>query len=175
MVMAMAIIGFVFGAVLVVTVALFAVLSMEGGFRENLEATARLALRRLTGRAPKITAASPAGRAMELEGRLRTMAEEAKVLQKLIEQTRGERDALKLELQKAARDREEAANAAQARDARIAELMATLQAESGRVIQLREEAGGLQAQIADLKTQVRDLETELNVAQSGVDLTGVPR
>ncbi len=175
MLMAMVILGLVFGIALSVTIALFAVLSMEGGFRDNLLAVSHHTLRRLTGRVPKTVPGSTAGRQLEAETRLRAMTEEAKVLHRLVDQTRVERDQLKIEIQAIAKAREQLQLDAQVRDARIAELVASLQTESGRVVHLREEAGSLAAEIARLRTEVRDLQMELNVAQSGVDLTGASR
>jgi hypothetical protein len=89
MTFAMLIIGVLFGVALSVTVALFAILSMEGRFSDNLRATAGQALRRLTGRGPRPGAGLAAGsRAPEFEARLRTLTEEVRVMQRLLDQTK---------------------------------------------------------------------------------------
>lgn len=173
MLFAMLMLGLLLGAAATATVALFAILSMEGRFSDNLRDVATTTLRRMAGRAPRTPSASGVGRNIESDNRIRALQEEARVMQKLIDQTRVERDAARGQIDRASQEQEALKATVSSRDERIAALDATIKTEAGKLLEVREQGGAMQAEIIRLRGEIRDLETELSVAQSNVGLATV--
>lgn len=167
----MAIVGFLFGITLTVTVGVFAVLSMEGGFAENLRAAALEARRRITGQHRPV--ATAAVRSTELDNRVRGLQEEIKVMQRLLDQGRVERETQLAAATKATEDIATLRAAVIARDERIAEMDQAGRSSSDETLRLREQLGSRDAELATARRDLRDLETELSLAQSGSDFTSI--
>lgn len=162
-------IGVFFGLALAVTVGLFYVLGLDGSFRANLEATARELCDRVTGRrryVPGVTGE----RRQDVDPRVRSLQEELRLANRLLEQARSGQQG---DAEQARRAVEENATLRQdlaARDGRIGELEAQLQAATGRQEALREQLAERAEQLARSQRDVRDLQTELDVLQSGVSV-----
>lgn len=162
-------IGVFFGLALAVTVGLFYVLGLDGSFRANLEATARELCDRVTGRrryVPGVTGE----RRQDVDPRVRSLQEELRLANRLLEQARSGQQS---DAEQARRAVEENATLRQdlaARDGRIGELEAQLQAATGRQEALREQLAERAEQLARSQRDVRDLQTELDVLQSGVSV-----
>jgi hypothetical protein len=174
MVLAMAVIGLLFGVALTLTVAAFGVLSMDGRFAENLSAAARAAQARLTGRHRTAAAATAAvARSPETEARIRGLQEEVKVMQRLLDQARVERE------QNAATDLRTAEETAALRalvaerDEKIGALQEAARLESANAMRWREELARQAEELATARRELRDLETELSVAQSGAGYSSI--
>jgi chromosome segregation ATPase len=166
MALAMALIGLLFGIALTVTVAVFAVLSMDGAFADNLRLAARAAQARLTGRhrpsAPVVASRSP-----EADSRIRGLQEEVKVMQRLLEQGRVEREQAAATAGRSAEEKAALHAAIAERDEKIVLLQETVRSESAQSARWREELAQRAAELAAARRELRDLETELSVAQSG--------
>jgi chromosome segregation ATPase len=169
MVLAMLLLGFLCGVALSVTLALFAILSMDGRFTENLACALAECRAWLTGGRRRQTPQGPA-RSPETDARVRGLQEEVKVMQRLIEQGRGERQA---HVDAAAKVAEEVAGlraAAGKRDEERAALEKELHERTAQVEKLREELAARAAELARSEREARDLQTELSVAASGAGL-----
>lgn len=172
MAFAMAVIGVLFGIAFSVTVAFFGILSMDGRFTENLKAAAAEGRLRVTGRHRGVQLASP-GRSAEADARLRGLQEEIKVMQRLMERARKEREAFTEDLNRSREDAAALRSTVTEGAERVSALELSLQHEANRNLQLSEELSARCAELARRKTEARDLETELSVAQSGAGWSGI--
>jgi hypothetical protein len=169
---AMLIIGLLFGVMLSMTVALFAILRMDGRFGDNVRAALATALAWLTGRKRARSGMTiPCGN--ESEARIRGLQEEIKVMQRLAERERAERQS-----QVAAIAALEAERTAL--QGRIAGLEDKIDPQDSDTQRLRDDAHRLRAELsercADLsraKIEIRDLTNELDMAKTAGDLTSV--
>lgn len=171
MVLAMAIVGFLIGITLTITVGVFGVLSMDGGFAENLRAAGLELRRRITGQHRQPPAA--AVRSAEVDNRVRGLQEEVKVMQRLLEQGRVERETLLAAARQSAEDMEALRAGITTRDERIAAMDEAGRSSSDETLRLREQLGSRDAELATARRDLRDLETELSLAQSGSDFTSI--
>lgn len=172
MVLAMALIGLLFGVALTVTVAVFAVLAMDGGFSDNLRLAARELQGRLTGRhrpaAPVVAARNP-----EADTRIRGLQEEIKVMQRLLEQGRAEREQAAEAARRAAEEIGALRAAVGERDEKAGAIQEAARAQAAEAGRLREELGRASAELATARRELRDLQTELSVAQSGAGYSSI--
>lgn len=170
MVLAMVIVGLLMGVALSFTVALFVILSMDGRFRDNLRETALLCRDLATGRRRPAPARVIATRVPEADARIRSLQEEVRVMQRLLEDARTERAAHAGEAGQAHAEIEALRAALAEREAQVAARDAAL-AESGAACsRAREELAERTAELARSRREVRDLETEIGVLQSGAGL-----
>lgn len=162
-------IGVFFGLALALTVGLFYVLGLDGQFRENLEATARVLRDRVTGRRRYVPAVSGERRA-EPDPRVRSLQEELRVANRLIEQARAGQQG---DAEQARQASEQTATLRQdiiERDQRIVALEDELRAATGSRETLREQLAENAGQLARAQRELRDLQTELDLLQSGVNV-----
>jgi len=151
MVLAMAIVGFLIGITLTITVGVFGVLSMDGGFAENLRAAGLELRRRITGQHRPAPAA--AVRSAEVDNRVRGLQEEVKVMQRLLEQGRVERETLLAAARQSAEDIETLRAAITARDERIATMDEAGRSSSDETLRLREQLGSRDAELATARLE----------------------
>ncbi len=169
MTMAMFIVGLLFGVALTVTVALFGILSMDGRFRENLVAAASECRNRLTGRHRRGQASAPS-RGIESDTRLRALQEEVRVMQRLMEQARVEREAQAEESRRAGAEVAALRGLLTEREAQVSARDAALAETTAAVITAREQLADRSAELARSRREAKDLETELGIVQSGTGL-----
>lgn len=172
MAQAMFIIGILIGVTLSATVALFGVLSMDGQFGDNVKAAAAEARLRLTGRHRRLQVPVP-GRNPESDARVRGLQEEIKVMQRLVEQGRAEREAHAAATEQSAEQLARLEAVLAERDQRNQALEASLKEEGTGKAHLRDEVSRVAAELAAARRDVRDLETELSVARSGASFSSV--
>jgi chromosome segregation ATPase len=172
MTLAMFIVGLLFGIALTLTLGFFAVLSTTGPFDENLRAVAAAIRGRLTGGHRKGQATAPT-RSVEQDAKVRALQEEVRVMQRLMDKERVERQVHKDELQSATAEVAALRTRITERDERLAGLEATIQEKIGEAGKLRDELAERCAELASARQQVKDLETEINVMQSGAGLSAV--
>lgn len=166
---ALLIIGFLFGLALALTVGLFYVLSLDGEFKANVRATAVQVRDRVTGRRRYQPAVS-GERRVEPDARLRSLQEELRVANRLLDQARAERQAGSDEAGKAAEEARGLRLELDERDLRIASLEDQVKGHAERQEALRQQLAERAEQLARSQRELRDLQTELDVLQSGVDV-----
>lgn len=158
-------IGLLFGIMLSGIVVGFIVIRSGGPLKESLFGDA--------GRLPAFGSSKPAREAQQpdIDGRVPALQEELRVLQKLVDQGRGER--------------EEAAKAGRLASDEIAELEKQIAARDGRIHELeaaqreaRDHTDGLLAELSarsealsTVSLQLKDLRVEFEVSESGSSLT----
>jgi chromosome segregation ATPase len=169
MLFAMFLMGLLFGVALAVTLALFAVLAMDGRFADNVVAAARFGRDRLTGRLPRAEATTVI-RSPESDARLRALQEEIRVQQRLLEQARVEREGHTAEVQQLQLDLTSLREANAGCEQRIGERDAALRESTAVAARAREELALANAELARARREAKDLETELGVARSGAGL-----
>jgi chromosome segregation ATPase len=169
MTLAMLIAGLLFGVALTVTLGLFVVMSMDGGFRENLRAAAAECRNFLTGRRKRARAVVPA-RNVEFEARLRAAQEEVRVMQRLMGDARSEREAHEEAMRRSSDELAALRRLVAEREDRIREQDGALFKSTAVVDKLRTELAERGAELARVLRQVKDLETELGVARSATGL-----
>jgi chromosome segregation ATPase len=168
----MLVVGLLFGVALTLTVGFFAVLSMGGQFGDNLRQAAAEIKARITGTHRKAQAPGP-GRPVEQDARMRALQEEVRVMQRLMDKERVEREGQKEEIRNSLAE----VSSLRARVAEREERVVALEAASGEQMtaasKLRDELAERSAELARAKQQVKDLETEINVVQSGAGLSAI--
>lgn len=172
MTLAMLLVGLLFGVALSITAALFAVLGMGGHFRRNLRA-ARVELRRwLTGRNRRTPHQVPVP-TIENETQIRSLREEIRVMQRMLDQARVEREAHKDELQEATGEIAALRVSVSGRSDQLAAMETALRGEAEKAVKLREEMAALSAELARSKREARDLETEISLLQSSSGMSAI--
>ncbi len=172
MTLAMLIVGLLFGIALCLTIAVFAVLSIGGHFPENLKAAAVELRARLTSRNRKPRSSAPA-RTVETEARMRALQEEIRVMQRLMDQARVDREMHASEMQKATEEISALRIVADDRGERLAAVEKLLSEETVKTGKLRDELADVSAQFARSRQEIKDLETELSLAQSGAGMSAI--
>lgn len=172
MTLAAFVIGLFLGLALTATIAFFGVLSMEGSFRENLSAAAREARARLTGRHRRGSGTSPA-RSLEADGKMRTLQEEVKIMQRLMDQARNERQTHAEVAAMAATQMKELRDMIAKREEAILAAQVQFREACDHTTTLREELATRSAELAATRRDLRDIETELSVVQSGAGLSSI--
>ena len=162
-------IGVLFGLALTLTVSLFYVLSLDGEFKANIRATAREVRDRITGRRRYVPAVS-GERRVEPDPRVRSLQEELRVANRLMEQVRAERQVSAAENHKTSGQTLEMRQGLAERDLRIASLEEQLKMQAERQETLRQQLAERCEQLARSQREVRELQTELDVLQSGVNV-----
>ena len=172
MTVAMLMAGLLFGVAFSVTLALFGILSMDGHFSANIKAAAAEIRARITGRHRKVRSAGPV-RDIEGEAKLRALQEEVRVMQRLMDKTRVERESQVDEMRKARGEIASLRAAVGERDERLLGFEGTLRNETEKTGKLRDEFADQAALLAKSRREIKDLETELSVVQSGAGLSAV--
>jgi chromosome segregation ATPase len=153
-------IGLLFGVILSGIAVGFIVIRAGGPIKESLFGAE--GNRPAFGGKPQV----PAPPAIESDSRVKAMQEEIKVMQRLIDQGRGEREQHQKEA-KAAADSLAAARAQVAeRDARIGALEAQLMTESGKAADLMMQLSDRTEQLSRVSLQLKDARLELDVSSS---------
>ena len=152
--------------------ALFGILSMDGHFQDNLKAAGTEIRARVTGRHRRSQSAGPV-RDTGSETRIRALQEEVRVMQRLMDKERVERETQAAEMRKAQDEIVALRAAVSERDERMVSLDAALRDETAKTGKLREELAERSALLARSQQDNKDLETELSVAQSGAGLSAV--
>ncbi len=165
----MFIVGLLLGVILVLTVAVFGLLNMEGRFMDNARLAAREAREVLSGRARRAQLAAvisgPDGQA-----RLRALQEEVRVMQRLMDKAQSEAEAQTDATQRAREQVEELRARLAERDERLDARDLELTEANAALREARDKLHEQGVENSRLRGHVRDLETELSVLQSGVDL-----
>jgi chromosome segregation ATPase len=158
-------IGLLFGLVLSgIAVAFILMRSGEGPLKESLFGS--------DSRAPAFPGASkPAEVAPEADKKIRTLIEELRVTQRLVDQGRVEREQF-LNAAKAGKAEIDALRERVAeREAQIQQLQVELKAAAARQEALLADLDGRTEELSRLSLDLRDARTELEVAESGTALT----
>ncbi len=161
--------GALFGVALSVTVGLFYVLSLGGDFKASLRDAAGQLRDQLTGRR-RLQPQQPGEPRVEVDTRVRSLQEELRVVHRLLDQTRGEREAHGQEIRNTADQIRQLQQGVLERDARILDLDGELNQQRGQLQALREQLAERAAELARAQRQARDLQTEIDVLNSGIDL-----
>jgi chromosome segregation ATPase len=168
----MLVVGLLFGVALTLTVGFFAVLSMGGQFGDNLRQAAAEIRARITGTHRKGQAPSP-GRPAEQDARMRALQEEVRVMQRLMDKERVEREGQKEENRNSLAEITSLRARLAEREEQVVALEAASAEQMAAASKMRDELGERSAELARAKQQVKDLETEINVVQSGAGLSAV--
>ncbi|GIK34613.1 MAG: hypothetical protein BroJett010_11720 [Gammaproteobacteria bacterium] len=161
--------GALFGVALSVTVGLFYVLSLGGDFQASLRDAAGQLRDRITGRRryqPQVTGE----RRVETDNRVRSLQEELRVANRLLEQARGEREANDQQARQGADQVRELQQAVLEREERILALESQVGQYSPQLQELREQLAERTMQLVQAQRQARDLQMEIEVLNSGVDV-----
>jgi chromosome segregation ATPase len=172
MTVAMLMAGLLFGIAFSVTLALFGIMSMDGHFKANVINAAAEIRRRITGRHRKARSTGPV-RDIEGEAKLRALQEEVRVMQRLMDKSRVDRESQVDEMRRAKEEIVTLRAAVTERDERLLSVEATLHNETGKTGKLRDEFADQAALLAKSRREIKDLETELSVVQSGAGLSAV--
>jgi chromosome segregation ATPase len=163
-------IGLLFGLFLSLVMAGFLILNLDPRLRNDLLRRRRSVLDLVRPRKARSRTPSSPGRHPELERKIRTLTEEVRVSQKLLEESRQAAESRRLEVEALGRELEDLrgklAGAEAAREALVAELERRREAGRG----LETELAALREQLARREREVRDLTTELDVARAGEQL-----
>jgi chromosome segregation ATPase len=159
-------IGAIFGGILSLLLVVFYLLRSEATLRDGAAEIVEILKERISGRR-RVAPGEAAVRSPEQEQRLRVLQEEAKILQRLLEQEKVAREAADTARLAVETQRTEL----QARLARSAEQLAELESrltagfsDTQRVQTDLAESSRIMAEMAQ---QIRDLQTELDVGRSG--------
>jgi chromosome segregation ATPase len=172
MTVAMIIVGLLFGVALTVTLGIFAVLSMGGPFGENLRMAAAAIKAKLMG-GPRAAGATSPTRSAEHDAKTRSLQEELRIMQRLMDKERVEREAQKEEIRSRTDEVSSLRGRIAERDERLAALQVTLEKQQSETVRVRDELAERSAELARARQQAKDFETELNVVQSGAGLSAV--
>ncbi|CAG0937847.1 hypothetical protein GPROT2_00022 [Gammaproteobacteria bacterium] len=161
--------GALFGVALSVTVGLFYVLSLGGDFKSSLHDVAGQLRDRLTGRRryqPQVSGE----RRVESDNRVRSLQEELRVANRLLDQARAEREAREQQASQGADQLRELQQQVLERDERILALEGQLGQQAPQLQALREQLAERASQLAQAQRQAKDLQMEIEVLHSGVDV-----
>jgi chromosome segregation ATPase len=172
MAMAMLIVGLLIGVALTVTVAAFGVLSMDGRFRDNVRAAMNECRNRLTGRHPRAQNVGPA-RSVEGDARIRALQEEVRVMQRLMDQARVERETQAEESRRAGAEILTLRGLLAEREEQLGSRNAALAEATAAAARAREELAERSAELARSRRDAKGLETELGILQSGDGLGAI--
>lgn len=162
-------IGVLFGVAMSITLALFYVLSLGGDFRGNLHAVAIELRDRLTGRRRSAPAAGE-GQRVEADPRIRSLQEELRMANRLLDQTRNERETQAAEIARAGERAEQLAAEINERDARILTLETESSRQAPQLQTLREELATRSAELGRARREIKDLQVEIDVLGAGARL-----
>ena len=161
--------GALFGVALSVTVGLFYVLSLGGDFQASLRDAAGQLRDRITGRRryqPQVSGE----RRVESDNRVRSLQEELRVANRLLDQARAEREAREQQASQGADQLRELQQQVLERDERILALEGQLGQQAPQLQALREQLAERASQLAQAQRQAKDLQMEIEVLHSGVDV-----
>lgn len=164
-------IGVLFGVAMSITLSLFYVLSLGGDFRANLHSVALELRDRLTGRRRPLQQAAE-GQKAEADPRIRSLQEELRMANRLLEQARREREEQVAEVARARERAEEMAGEINERDARILTLETESSRQAPQLEALREELAARTAELGRARREIKDLQVEIDVLGAGAGLVG---
>lgn len=159
-------IGLLFGIALTAVLAVFLVLLAAPATRAELRA-GRLPWRELLGLTPRHV---PERRA-EPDPRLQALQQELKVTQRLVDQARADREAHQAEVKRLQDELDGLRAALAERDQQHREVRESLDNELERARQLEADASARADDLSRANSELKDLRTELDVLQSGGDMT----
>lgn len=163
--------GALFGVALSLTLGVFYALSLEGAFKANLRAVAGQVRDRLTGRRRYLPQVD-GERRVESDTRIRSLQEELRMANRLLDQARGEREAHGQQSRAAADQTQQLQKDVIERDARMLALEEELRQHGPRLQALREQLAARSAELAQARRELKDLQVELDVLSSGSQLLG---
>jgi chromosome segregation ATPase len=168
MTFAMLLIGILLGIALSALMALFGILSLEGSFGTNLRDAGSEARRRITGqRVSGLTGRDGSRDGAGAELRARALQEEIRVMQRLLDQARCEREAQGERMKSAAEEVASLRTALEKLASDCEAMEAELRAARAERDSLRDEVTMRMAELEKTRRELRDLETELSLG--GVD------
>lgn len=155
-------IGLLFGMILGGTLVGFIVVRSGGPLKESLFGD--------EGRQPAFKGKAPEAPA-EPDARQKALLEEVRVMQKLLDQGRIEREQQDKAANAAAGESAALRGQVADRDARIGELEAALRAAGLRVDELMEQIGARTEELTRVSLQLKDARLELDISESGATVT----